>query len=230
MVSNGHKKYEIDEFAFIGRTFTEYRRMFDFDPAKWVGQRVLDCPAGPCSFVTEAHDRGIEAVSADKMYDRSAAALSKRCAEDIETAMDALDGVEDLYVWEFYDEVSELRAYRERAASRFLSDYAHNGDRYVHVDLPATPFADHAFDLVLSAHFLFLYDDRLSYEFHLETIRELCRISGQLRVFPLHGFDADQSELVGNLVEGLQSKGYTMDFQVVPFEFQRGANKMLVIE
>jgi len=224
------KKYEIDEFAFIGRTFTEYQRMFDFDPATWAGQRVLDCPAGPCSFVTEAHDRGIEAVSADKMYDRSAAALSKRCAEDIETAIDALDGVEDLYRWEFYGDVSELRTYREQAASRFLSDYAHNGHRYVYADLPATPFVDHAFDLVLSAHFLFLYDDRLSYEFHLETIRELCRISGQLRVFPLHGFDADQSELVGNLVEDLQSEGSTTDFQVVPFEFQRGANKMLVVE
>lgn len=224
------KKYEIDEFAFIGRTFTEYQRMFDFDPAMWAGQRVLDCPAGPCSFVTEAHDHEIETVGADKMYDRSPAGLSKRCAEDIETAMNALDGVKDLYVWEFYDDVSELRAYRERAASRFLSDYAHNGDRYVCADLPSTPFADHAFDLVLSAHFLFLYDDRLSYEFHLETIRELRRISGQLRVFPLHGFDAGQSELVGKLLRSLQSEGYTTDIRVVPFEFQRGANKMLVVE
>ncbi|MFB6295611.1 MAG: hypothetical protein ABEH66_02065 [Halobacteriales archaeon] len=224
------KKYEIDEFAFVGRTFTEYQQMFDLDPGTWAGRRILDCPAGPCSFVTEAHDREIAAVGADKMYGRSPAALSKRCAEDIETAMAALDGVEDLYVWEFYDDVSELRTYRERAASRFLSDYAHNGDRYAYVDLPATPFVDHAFDLVLSAHFLFLYDDRLSYEFHLQTIQELCRIGGQLRVFPLHGFDADQSELVGRLIEGLQSEDYTTAIRAVPFEFQRGANKMLVVE
>jgi hypothetical protein len=224
------KKYEIDEFAFIGRTFAEYQRMFDFDPDSWTGERILDCPEGPCSFVTEAHNHEITAVGADKMYYRTPAALSKRCAEDIETAMDALDGVEDLYKWEFYDDISELRAYRERAASRFLSDYAQNGDRYVCVDLPATPFADTAFDLVLSAHFLFLYDDRLSYEFHLETLQELCRISGQLRVFPLHGFDADQSEIVDTLVEELESDGYTTDIQEVPFEFQRGANEMLVVE
>ncbi|PSQ05960.1 hypothetical protein BRC95_06450, partial [Halobacteriales archaeon QS_5_68_33] len=136
----------------------------------------------------------------------------------------------DLYVWEFYDDISELRAYRERAASLFLSDYTHNGDRYVQTDLPATPFADRAFDLVLSAHFLFLYDDRLSYEFHLDTVLELLRISGQLRLFPLHGFDADQSDLVTKLVESLQSAGYTTDIRVVPFEFQRGANEMLVVE
>jgi hypothetical protein len=223
-------RYEIDEFAFIGRTFTEYQRMFDFDPARWAGQRILDCPAGSCSFVTEAHNREITAVGADKMYDRSPAALSKCCAADIETAMDALDGVGDLYIWDFYDDVPELRTYRERAASRFLVDYVHNGDRYVYADLPATPFADHAFDLVLSAHFLFLYDDRLSEEFHRETIRELCRISGQLRVFPLHGFDADQSEIVDPLVGDLESEGYTTDIREVPFEFQCGANEMLVVE
>jgi len=224
------KKYEIDEFAFIGRTFTEYQRMFGFDPATWAGHRVLDCPAGPCSFVAEANDYGVEASAVDKMYDQSTAALSNSCAEDIETAMAALDGVKDLYVWEFYDDVSELRAHRERAASRFLFDYAHNGDRYVYADLPATPFADRTFDLVLSAHFLFLYDDRLSYEFHLETMQELLRIGDQLRVFPLHGFDADQSELVAELVENLQVEGYTTDIRVVPFEFQRGANEMLVVE
>lgn len=224
------EKYEINEFACIGRTFSEYQQMFDFDPATWSGQRILDCPAGPCSFVAEAHDHGIEAIGVDKLYDRSPAELSEICAADIETATAGFNGVEDLFVWEFYGDVSELRAYRERAASRFLSDYAHNGDRYVHANLPATPFPDRAFDLVLSAHFLFLYDDRLSDEFHLEAVRELLRISGQLRVFPLHGFDAERSEFVGELVESLQSAGYTTDVRVVPFEFQRGANKMLVVE
>lgn len=224
------KKYEIDEFAFIGRTLTEYQQMFDFDPARWDGQRILDCPAGPCSFVAEAHDYGIEALGVDKMYNRSPATLSKICATDIETSMAALDGIEDLYIWEFYDNVSELSEYRETAASRFLHDYAHNGERYVAADLPATPFADHAFDLVLSAHFLFLYDDRLSYDFHLKTIRELLRISSQLRIFPLHGFDAEQSKLVVDLVKTLQSEGYTTNRRVVPFEFQRGANEMLVVE
>lgn len=224
------KKYEIDEVAFIGRTFTEYQRMFDFDPSAWTGHRVLDCPAGACSFVTEARDRGIKVLGVDRMYRRPPATLSEICANDIETAMAALDGVENLYVWDFYDDRSKLQAYRERAASRFLHDYAHNGERYVYADLPATPFADRAFDLVLSAHFLFLYDDRLSYEFHLETMRELLRISGQLRVFPLHGFSAEQSELVGELLESLRSEGYTTERRVVPFEFQRGANEMLVIE
>ena len=49
-------------------------------------------------------------------------------------------------------------------------------------------------------------------------------------MFPLHGFDADQSEIVETLVKDLQSEGSTTDIREVPFEFQRGANKMLVVE
>ena len=224
------KKYEIDDFAFIGRTLTEYQRMFDLDPARWAGHRILDCPAGACSFAAEAHEHGIEAVGADRMYDRSPATLSEICADDIATAMDGLDGVEDLYVWKFYDDLSELESYREQAASRFLRDYAKNGERYICANLPEAPFADREFDLVLSAHFLFLYDGRLSYEFHLETIRELVRITNQLRLFPLHGFDGEQSELVAKVVQSLRAEDYDTDIRRVPFEFQRGANKMLVVE
>jgi hypothetical protein len=223
------KRYEIDDVAFIGRTFAEYRRMFDLDVGGWTDRRVLDCPAGACSFVAEGRERGIEAVGADLLYDRSAAALAERCPRDIETAMAALDGVEDLYRWTFYDDVTELASYRQQAASRFLHDYAHNGDRYVAAELPTLPFPDGAFDLVLSAHLLFLYDDRLSIGFHHRAVRELLRVGGQLRAFPLHGFDTERSDLVEPVVDALRADGYSVETRSVPFEFQRGADEMLVV-
>lgn len=224
------QQYEIEEFACIGRTLPEYRRMFALDLDAWVGQRVLDCPAGACSFVAEASERGVEAVGVDRLYDRSTAALAARCAADIDTAMAALDGVEGLYRWEFYDDVDELRSYRERAASRFLHDYAHEPGRYVAAELPSLPFPDGVFDLVLSAHLCFLYDDRLSAEFHHRALRELLRVGDELRVFPLHGFDADRSVLVEPVVRRLRADGYRADIRSVPFEFQRGADEMLVVE
>jgi hypothetical protein len=225
-----NEQYEIEDFAFIGRTYTEYQHMFDLDPGDWAGKRVLDCPAGSCSFVGAASEHGIEGVGVDEMYDCALGTLARTCRDDIATAMDALDGVENLYVWEFYDDVPELVSYRERAASHFLYDYAHHGERYVPATLPELPFADDSFDLVLSAHFLFLYDDRLSREFHLDTIRELLRVGDQLRIFPLHGFDAERSELVAPVVQTLEADGYSTDIRTVPFEFQRGADSMLVVE
>jgi hypothetical protein len=224
------EQYDIDDVAFIGRTLDEYRQMFDLDLEAWAGQRVLDCPAGACSFVAAARERGIEATGADRLYDRSAAALAARCTADIDSAMAALDGVEHLYRWTVYDDVDELTSYRQRAASRFLHDYSHRGERYVPAELPSLPFPDGAFDLVLSAHLLFLYDDRLDAAFHHRSVRELLRVGDQLRVFPLHGFDADRSDLVAPVVRRLRADGHRAEVRSVPFEFQRGADEMLVVE
>ncbi|WP_254544244.1 class I SAM-dependent methyltransferase [Halomarina pelagica] len=223
------RRYEIDDFAFVGRTLAEYRRMFDLDVEALAGRRVLDCPAGPCSFVAEARDRGVRAVGVDAMYGRSPAALARLATEDAARATAALDGVEDLYRWEFYEDVAELETYRHRAASRFLRDYARHGGRYVGATLPELPFPDDAFETVLSAHLLFLYDDRLSPEFHLDTVRELLRVGEEVRVFPLHGFDAERSKLVAVVVDALRADGHAVETRTVPFEFQRGANEMLVV-
>ena len=59
-------------------------------------------------------------------------------------------------------------------------------ERYVPVTLPSLPFKDDEFDLILSAHFLFMYADRLDYPFHLSTVKELLRVSKEeIRIFPL---------------------------------------------
>jgi hypothetical protein len=225
----GDRRYEIDDVAFVGRTLDEYRRTFDLDVEALSGRRVLDCPGGACSFVRESRDRGVRAVGADVRDDRTPAALSRTATLAVDRAMDALDGVEELYRWAFYDGVAELSSYRHRAASRFLRDYATNGERYAHASLPTLPYPTGEFDLVLSAHFLFLYDDRLSTAFHLEAIRELSRVGGEIRVFPLSGFDAERSDLVEPVGETLRAAGRAVETRPVPFEFQRGATEMLVV-
>jgi len=49
-------------------------------------------------------------------------------------------------------------------------------------------------------------------------------------VFPLHSFDAERSELVDPVMGTLRSEGYETTVVSVPFEFQRGADEMLVVE
>ncbi|WP_210407368.1 class I SAM-dependent methyltransferase, partial [Hydrocoleum sp. CS-953] len=44
--------------------------------------------------------------------------------------------------------------------------------RYLTAELPKLPFEDNKFDLALCSHFLFLYSDQFSEEFHLESILE----------------------------------------------------------
>lgn len=220
------------DYAFIGRTFEEYCRLFDLDPERLSSRRILDCPAGPASFVAAARDRGISAVGADVMYDRSASELADRTADDVRQITSQHRLKEDQFVWEFYDDPDERLEYLERASGRFLDDYAEGKEagRYVRAKLPDLPFDRDAFSLVLSGHFLFLYEDRLDYDFHLETLRELARVaSEEVRVFPLVGMDSRPYRELEALRTDLETEGIDTEIRDVDFEFQPGATEMLVL-
>ena len=43
-------KLDLERIIFIGRTFEEYLDMFSLSVEELKGKRILDCPAGACSF------------------------------------------------------------------------------------------------------------------------------------------------------------------------------------
>jgi hypothetical protein len=94
--------------------------------------------------------------------------------------------------------------------------------------LPNFPFSDGEFDLALCSHFLFTYSNVLSLEFHLDAIRELCRVAPEVRVFPLIGqFGAAYSPHVFEVLSRLGAEGYECKIEQVPYEFQKGGNEMV---
>jgi hypothetical protein len=135
------------------------------------------------------------------------------------------------FVWSSIGSVEELRETRMSAMKEFLADYDEGKEqgRYVDAELPILPFDDGAFDIALCSHFLFLYSDRLSLEFHRESIRELCRVADDVRIFPLIDLDLSPSPHVQPIVHSLEKDGLTVSIQRVPYEFQRGGNEMLRI-
>ncbi|MFB6176267.1 MAG: hypothetical protein ABEI99_03820, partial [Halobaculum sp.] len=152
-------RYEIDGVAFLGRTFTEYCQFFGLDPGALSDRTVLDCPGGAGGFTAGATARGADARAVDPVYGPDVSSVAERGRRDVRRAMDALDGVGDLYNWDFYDDPEDLESYRWSALGRFLADYSTSPERYVPAALPSLPFPDDSFDLVLSAHLLFLYAD-----------------------------------------------------------------------
>jgi hypothetical protein len=219
-----------DEFAVIGRTFAEYRHVFDLDPDGLVGETVLDCPAGVGSFVAEATDRGIQAVGADVLYDTPPTLLARRSRHDFHDTVRQVREKRDLFVWNYYEDVAARRARLRDAHERFLRDYetGRSEGRYLPARLPHLPFPDDSFPLVLSAHLLFLYADRLSHEFHREALDELCRVSSdEVRVFPLVGLDTEPYDGLDGTLADLRDAGHEATIESVPFEFQQGATEML---
>lgn len=224
-------KFEVEEYAIIGRTFTEYVHMFDLDLATLNGP-VLDCPSGVGSFVAGANERGIPALGSDIIYNQSSEELEQRCRKDYEQVASQLPEKADLFNWDFYGDIERRQQFLKQAYEAFLDDYAteHEQDRYIHAALPDLPFPTDSFSIVLSAHFLFLYGDRLDYTFHLDSLRELARVAAdEVRVFPLVGLDTEQYRHLDAIIQALREDGLTADRVNVPFEFQKGANEMLVI-
>jgi hypothetical protein len=224
------ERLDIDRVAFIGRTYDEYVRIFGLDDSLLRQGRILDCPAGAASFAAEADRSGSDVVACDILYDLPPDELIAKGERDIKLIHDKVGEVSHLYVWDYYRDREDLVALRTKALTQFAEDLKGGiaQGRYVKASLPRLPFADDAFSVVLSGHFLFLYGDMLDLAFHKACLMELVRVSsGEVRIFPLCGLDAKPYRHLEEILAFLDSQGVNTEIRKVPFEFQRGANRMM---
>lgn len=80
----------------------------------------------------------------------------------------------DKYKMDFYKTKENHKKHREDALKGFLKDY--NSNDYIYCELPNLPFKNKEFDLLLSSHLFFVYDDRLDFNFHKNSILEMLRV------------------------------------------------------
>lgn len=95
--------------------------------------------------------------------------------------------------------------------------------------LPDLGFDGEQFDLALCSHFLFTYSDRLSADFHVAAIQEMCRVADEARVFPLLESYGGLSPRLEPVIGALRKAGYQAEVRKVPYEFQRGGDEMLSV-
>ncbi|MBD7970789.1 SAM-dependent methyltransferase [Paenibacillus sp. Sa2BVA9] len=224
-------KLDLSRVVFIGRTFDEYMLMFNLSKEDLRDRKILDCPAGACSFTAIANKNGADVTATDIAYYHPFEQLAEKGFNDIEHAMLNMEKAQSNFIWDYFKSVEELKQQRIQALTDCSNDMKESPDRYIPAVLPVLPFKDNKFELTLSAHFLFMYADRFDYEFHLEAIQELLRVTrGEVRIFPLNDLSCNRYEHVDKIVDFIQSQGYVTEEIKVPYEFQKGANSMLVIK
>ena len=114
--------FAIDRVVPWGRTFAEYRAMFDLSAAD-LGRRILGCGDGPASFNAELTAQGGEVVSVDPLYAVPGAAIERRVSATFEVVMAEVHRNSTDFVWTHVPSVEELGRRRMAAMRRFLSDY-----------------------------------------------------------------------------------------------------------
>jgi len=222
--------FRLEEVVPWGRSFEEYTGMFALT-RKDLEERILGCADGPASFNAELTWRGGRVVSADPLYRFPREEIRKRIDQVFETVLEETRKNAYEFVWNTIPSVDILGETRLSAMNRFLEDYdgGLGEGRYVESSLPDLPFGDQEFGLALCSHYLFLYSPHLSGEFHLRSIRELCRVAREVRIFPLLELGTVPSRYLEAVVDTLSEEGYRVLEETVPYEFQRGGNKMMRI-
>ena len=222
--------FTLEQVVPWGRSFDEYCRMFALSSDD-LALRILGCGDGPASFNAHATRRGASVISFDPIYQWDATQIRERIAATYNQVLDQARHNANEFVWDSIGSVEELGAVRMAAMDDFLDDYSRGkaAGRYVTADLPRLPFADASFGLALCSHLLFLYSLHLDEEFHRQSVRELCRVATEVRIFPLLALGGERSPYVDRVMQEVQSFGYVASVERVQYEFQRGGHQMMRI-
>lgn len=210
------------EWAF---SLNEYRQMFDLHDVD-LRSKILDFPGSMSSFNAEVTAMGGHVVSGEQTYDLSAEAQSCHVEQQLHALACHLDEYADKLA-DKYHRVSDIMAQAQQASAAFLKDYPQGcaDGRYQAMTMPALPFEDYHFDLALCSHWLFS-ESPDSY-FQLQMIKELIRVAGEVRIYPLLDRYAEQAASLGPVMVSLQQENFGVELREVDFELKKQGNALL---
>lgn len=221
--------FKLDSVVPWGRNLNEYKLMFQLDKQD-MSKRIAGFGDGPACFNCEATMNGGHVISFDPIYQYSEEEIRERIKEVRDVVMQQVKENRCNYVWSHIKDLDELENIRMSAMQKFLSDYeqGRKEGRYVFHQLPnKLPYEQDSFDIGLSSHFLLMYTN-LGYDFHIQAITEMLRVCKEIRIFPIVDLDANTTDLTNNVLDYFK-KRYHVEIVTTDYEFQKGDNKLLVI-
>ncbi|ANQ47744.1 SAM-dependent methyltransferase [Flammeovirga sp. MY04] len=213
-----------------GRTLEEYVKMFSLSDTD-LDKKLIGFGDGPASFNQEMTSNGKSVVSLDPIYQFSENEIRERIEETRDIVLEQTKNNQEKFVWSTIKDLDDLEDIRMDAMNTFLEDFEEGKSdrRYISHELPAkTYFLDKDFDIALSSHFLLLYSD-LGLDFHIQAIDEMLRVAEEVRIFPIVNLNGERTELLDDIIKNYAGKNMVL-LQKVEYEFQKGANEMLVIK
>ena len=222
--------FALDQIVPWGRSYEEYISMFSLNKDD-LNLYILGCADGPSSFNRGLTKRGGRIISVDPLYQYSKEQIAQQIKNTQNEVLSQTQNNEHEFVWSTIHSVEELGLIRMSTMKEFLGDYEKGlkEGRYISESLPFLPFFDKQFELALCSHFLFLYTEHLDLDFHINSVREMCRVAHEVRIFPLLKLGSKPSAYVEPVIKYIEGMGHRAEIVQVAYEFQRGGNKMLKI-
>ncbi|MDF1653752.1 MAG: hypothetical protein P1U34_01460 [Coxiellaceae bacterium] len=216
--------------AHISRPFTfafeleDYREMFDLTDQD-LEKAILDYPAGFSSFNAEMHRLGRTVISADPFYGLQPNDMLNRIDNQLVGLEEHFD--EHKHTLEEDRTLNNLLNEARDASKLFFDDYlmGRQQERYQEARMPGLPYDDNEFELVISSHWLF--SDHPDSYYQMQTVKEMLRVGGEVRIFPVLDHTGEVSPSLGPLMMQLQQEGIGVEVREVKFALQQQGNAML---
>ena len=211
----------------VGRTLAEYQAMFALD-ADDLNKRIFNAASGVSSVAAEATDNNI--TSGDIIYQFDYETLADKCSADYDKTVVEVEKKAGMFNFDFYGGLNGHLEARKQAYTKFLADYRNDRSKYIPLAFPHTNFTNDAFDLTLVSHLLFLYEEKLDYQFHKATIQELLRITrDEIRIFPLVNLTGARSAFVDKTINDKTFSECRFEIRKVDYSVFKNANEYLSI-
>jgi len=221
---------ELSNVVPWGRSLKEYKEMFALSNAD-LEKKILGCSDGPACFNAEVTILGGSVISVDPIYEFNSKQIQIRIDEVYPQIMAQVSKNKNEFIWKKINNIDELGKIRMEAMKRFLADYdlGKQAGRYINASLPALPFSDGEFELALCSHYLFLYSEHITQKQHILSMKELCRVANEVRIYPLISMTNNEKSLyLEPVMSALKEEGIEISLVPVEYEFQKGAIEMMV--
>ncbi len=222
---------ELEKVVPFGRSMDEYKNMFALSDSD-LNKKIVGVGDGPASFNAEMCALGKTVISIDPLYVFRAKEIESQFYSVVDNIIAQVKATPSDWVWSYHRSPEQLKESRVNVLRRFVADYEKGRAerRYIVGELPNLGFTDREFQLAVCSHFLFLYSNHLTYEFHRTSVLEMARVASEVRIFPLLTLALKVSSYVQPLVDELKSQGFAVSVEKVGYELQRGGNEMLRIQ
>ncbi|MDT2046801.1 class I SAM-dependent methyltransferase [Bacillus sp. 1780r2a1] len=227
--------YEQVGVAMTCRSYKEYEEMFMLDESLLGKGPILDVAGGASSFSTKANEQGYDAFAVDPLYNLSFEEMMCKGQKEMQEASEKLNKSLSSFSWESYGSLAKHIEIRKHSLDLFLNQYQEKkaNKRFVYGALPDLPFNNETFSLVLCNHFLFLYEEQFDFNFHLQAIQELIRVTkkgGEIRIYPLVNFRGERYPYLNKLLDTLSRESLSVKTINTLFRFVPAATEVLIIK
>lgn len=208
--------------------FSDYQQMFDLTPVD-LSKSLFNFPAGISSFNAQATQQGLRVASGDPAYALSEAEMRVYAERVFQKNVARLKASPDCLKEATEATIQRVIEVWKKTEVSFLGDYVQgqSENRYQVSKLPRLSYQTHQFDLALCADFIFYHSS--STQEIAASVKELCRIAAEVRIFPLLDEQGKTSDELGPLMLFLQQNNFGVEVREVPYKTLRGSNAMLRI-